>query len=109
MAAKLKIDPALHRQPVPQTRRTTRLRSHARAMVHSSHGDRGKALIHDISVHGCHLETDARWMRLGQFVSLRLSSDWTIQAVVRWVRDHRAGVEFLRPITDADAREISGD
>ena len=66
-------------------------------------------MIQDISVHGCHLETDAGWMRLGQFVSLRLSSDWTIQAVVRWVRDHRAGVEFLRPITDADAREISGD
>ncbi len=66
-------------------------------------------MIQDISVHGCHLETDAGWMRLGQFVSLRLSSDWTIQAVVRWVHDHRAGVEFLRPITDADAREISGD
>jgi PilZ domain len=109
VAAKLKIDPALHRQPVPQTRRATRLRSHARAMVRSSHGDRAKALVRDVSVHGCSLETEANWLRMGQFVSLRLSSEWSIQAIVRWVRDHRVGVEFLRPISDADAREISGD
>lgn len=109
MAAKLKIDPALQRQPVPQTRRATRLRSHARAMLRSSHGDRSRALVRDVSVHGCSLETDAPWLRMGQFVSLRLSTEWTVQAIVRWVRDERAGIEFLRPITDADAREISGD
>ena len=109
MAAKLKIDPALQRQPVLQTRRATRLRSQARALIRSSHGDRGKALIRDVSVHGCSLDTDATWLRMGQFVSLRLSNEWTIQVIVRWFRDDRAGVEFLRPITDADAREISGD
>jgi PilZ domain len=109
VAAKLKIDPALHRQPVPQTRRATRLRSQARALIRSNHGERGKALIRDVSVHGCSLDTDAAWLRLGQFVSLRLSTEWTIQAIVRWSRDGRVGVEFLRPITDADAREISGD
>jgi hypothetical protein len=109
VAAKLKIDPALHRQPVPQTRRATRLRSQTRAVIKSSHGDRGKALIHDVSVHGCCLDTDATWLRMGQFVALRLSNDWSIQAIVRWFRDGRAGVEFLRPITDSDAREISGD
>ena len=46
---------------------------------------------------------------MGQFITLRLSSDWTIQAIVRWVRDERAGIEFLRPIDSADARAISGD
>jgi hypothetical protein len=78
-------------------------------MVLSSHGDRSKALVCDVSVHGCSLKTDSTWMRMGQFISLRLSSDWTIQAIVRWVRDERAGIEFLRPIDAADAREISGD
>lgn len=109
MAAKFKIDPALHRQPVPQTRRVSRLRSRTHVTVLSNHGDRSKALVRDVSVHGCSLQTDATWIRLGQFVSLRLSSEWSIQAIIRWVRDDRAGVEFLRPITDADARDISGD
>ena len=109
MAAKLKSVPAPQRQAIPQTRRATRFRSQTRAMVRSSHGDRSKALVCDVSVHGCCLQTDAAWLRLGQFVTLRLSSDWSIQAIVRWVRDERAGVEFLRPISDIDAREISGD
>lgn len=109
MTAKLKIDPVLERQPVPQTRRTNRLRSQAGVLIRSSHAERGKALIRDVSIYGCSLETDATWLRLGQFLALRLSSDWTIQSIVRWVRDGRAGVEFLRPISDADARAISGD
>ena len=109
MAAKLKPDLGLQHRIVPQTRRVSRMRSQTRAMVLSNHGDRSKALVCDVSVHGCSLNTDAGWLRMGQFVSLRLSSEWSIQAIVRWVRDHRAGLEFLRPISDADAREISGD
>lgn len=109
MTAKLKIDPALHRQPVPQTRRVSRLRSQTHVTVRSSQGDRSKALVRDVSIHGCSIQTDSTWIRLGQFVSLRMSSEWTIQAIVRWVRDDRAGLEFLRPITDSDALEISDD
>ncbi len=109
MSAKLKAETAIQRKGAPQTRRATRLRSHARALVLSSQGDRSKALVCDVSVHGCCLETDSAWMRMGQFITLRLSSDWTIQAIVRWVRDEHAGIEFLRPIDSADARAISGD
>jgi PilZ domain len=75
--------------------------------VKSSHGDRSKANIHDVSVFGCSIDCDAVWLRSGMFVSLMLSPEWSIQAVVRWVRDNRAGIEFLRPISDAEAIEIS--
>ena len=78
-------------------------------MVLSNHGDRSKALVCDVSVHGCSLNTDAGWLRMGQLVSLRLSSKRSIQAIVRCVRDDRAGGALLRRTSDADAREISGD
>jgi len=41
------------------------------------------------------------------FVTVQLTGDWSIQAVVRWARDGMGGIEFLRPISDADAREIA--
>jgi hypothetical protein len=43
------------------------------------------------------------------FVGISVNSEWTIQAVVRWVRDGTAGTEFLRPISEAEARAISDD
>jgi hypothetical protein len=42
-------------------------------------------------------------------VTIGLSNDWTIQAIVRWTRDGRAGVEFLRPISEEDAIEMAKD
>ncbi|HQV02891.1 MULTISPECIES: PilZ domain-containing protein [unclassified Novosphingobium] len=109
MAAKLKLESVSSRPARPQTRRVARLFAHSRATIRSSHGDRSKARIRDVSTFGCALECDAAWLRTGMFVGIAVTSDWTIQAVVRWVRDSRAGVEFLRPISEAEVREISED
>ena len=95
--------------PRPNTRRTARRIAGAVATVRSSSGDRSKARFRDVSVFGCSLVTEADWMRPGIFVTVQLSADWSIQAIVRWARDGVAGAEFLRAISDDDARTIAGD
>jgi hypothetical protein len=109
VAARLKLESVSSKPARPQTRRTIRFTAQSRASVTASNGDRSKARIRDVSVFGCSLECEAAWLRGGMFIAIALSSDWTIQAVVRWVRDGRAGVEFLRPISEADAWAISTD
>jgi hypothetical protein len=109
VAARLKLESVSSKIARPNTRRVLRFTAHTRVSVRSSHGDRSKAHIRDVSVFGCSLECDAAWLRGGMFVSIGLSSEWTVQAVVRWVREGRAGVEFLRPISEAEARMISID
>jgi PilZ domain len=109
VAAKLKLESVSSRQARPQTRRVPRLFAHSRVTIRSNHGDRTKGRIRDVSIFGCSLDCDAAWLRTGMFVGIAVTSDWTIQAVVRWYRDGRAGVEFLRPITEAEVREISTD
>ncbi|MEQ1497867.1 MAG: PilZ domain-containing protein [Novosphingobium sp.] len=94
-------------QPRPNTRRATRRIAEAVGTVRSSHGDRSRVRIRDVSVYGCNLAGDADWLRTGMFVSVQLASDWSIQAVVRWARDGTCGIEFLRPISDSDARAIA--
>ena len=76
-------------------------------LVQNSRGDRCIALLRDISTYGCNLLTEAEWMRPGNYITIRLGSERTIQAIVRWTRDGAKGVEFLRPIPDADAERIA--
>ena len=109
MVAKLKHESVSSRVARPNTRRVSRLFSHSRVTVRSSHGDRAKAKLRDVSTFGCSIESDAAWLRSGMFVGIAIDSDWTIQGVVRWYRDSRAGVEFLRPISEAEVQELSKD
>jgi hypothetical protein len=53
--------------------------------------------------------TEADWLRTGIFITVQLSADWSLQAIVRWARNGTGGVEFLRAISEADARSIAGD
>jgi len=106
MGAKVKAKPQIQEAPRPLTRRVSRRPAFGLALVQSNHGDRAKARLRDISAYGCNLVVDATWLRLGLFVAIRPSSDRSIQAIVRWVRDGACGVEFLRPITDAEAEAI---
>ena len=107
MVAKTKTAMPEVASPRPNTRRVSRRIAEAVATVRSSGGDRCQARIRDVSTFGCSLLCDASWLRSGMFVSVQLTSDWSIQAVVRWARDGIGGVEFLRPISDSDAREIA--
>ena len=95
--------------PRPNTRRTSRRIAGAVATVRTSGGERSRARIRDVSVFGCSLVTDADWMRTGIFITVQLAADWSIQAIVRWARDGVGGVEFLRAISEADARNIAGE
>jgi hypothetical protein len=106
VAAKLKLESVSSRSPRPNTRRVSRIFARSRVAIQSSHGDRSKADIRDVSTFGCALDCDAGWLRPGMFIGIALGPEWTIQAVVRWVREGHAGTEFLRPISEAEAREI---
>jgi PilZ domain len=89
-----------------EKRRISRRISGRSVIVKSSHGERAKAVIRDVSIYGCSLVGDAPWVRVGSFVAIVLSAERSIQAIVRWTRGGTSGVEFLRPIPDAEAEDI---
>ena len=109
VSAKSKIDQLEPQAARPNTRRTTRRIAGTVATVRTAGGARSHARIRDVSVFGCSIVTEADWLRTGIFITLQLSPDWSIQAIVRWARDGVGGVEFLRAISEADARSIAGD
>ena len=80
-----------------------------KVVIESNLGDRTVATVRNISPFGCNLRSDAEWLKLGRFITLRLSVERSIQAIVRWVRDGSAGVEFLRPIDLAEAEWMQRD
>ena len=102
MVAKLKRLEMIVDAPV-LTRRADRRAVSSNVVVQSNNGDRIGGQLRDISAYGCNLVCDADWLRIGRFISLRLSKEWTIQAIVRWTRDGATGVEFLRPISNGEA------
>jgi phosphosulfolactate phosphohydrolase-like enzyme len=106
VVAKVKSHDPLERSPAVDKRRTSRRISGRSVVVKSTNGERAKAVIRDVSVYGCSLVGDAAWMRTGSFVAIVLSAERSIQAIVRWSRSGVSGVEFLRPIPDAEAEDI---
>ncbi|WP_068073847.1 PilZ domain-containing protein [Novosphingobium lentum] len=62
------------------------------------------ARLTDISTHGCNASLAHGTLRHGQFVSVRLSKEHCIKAIVRWIDGDISGLEFLRPLT----RDIVG-
>lgn len=71
------------------------------ALVASVHGQSSSMGIGDISAHGCCLSSDADWLRIGGFLSIAAEVGPPLEGIVRWLRDGRAGVEFLRPVPPA--------
>jgi hypothetical protein len=72
-------------------------------LVQSAHGQSSTRHLRDISVHGCNLIGEAEWLKTGMFLTVHLSSERSIQAIVRWVRGDACGIEFLRPISSDEA------
>lgn len=103
MTARTRPIAQLPARPAPRTRKAHRQPASGAAQVQSSHGDHAGARLRDISIYGCNLVSDADWLRIGSFVTIRLPADRSIQAIVRWVRGNACGVEFIRPIPAADA------
>jgi hypothetical protein len=74
--------------------------------VESSTGMSAEAVFRDVSAYGCNIRSDAEWLRMGKFVTLRLGKSRQIPAIVRWARDNVVGLEFLRPIPAHEAEII---
>lgn len=91
----------------PLTRKTDRRPAWGTLVVQSSHGERSTGILRDISTYGCNLVCNETWLRTGIFIALHFSSDRSIQAIVRWVRGGACGIEFLRPISAADAEWLA--
>ena len=89
---------AVYDAVVPKRRKVTRQPAWATATVSSSNGDSSEIALADISTHGLRIRSGESWLRNGQFVSIALDPEPALQAIVRWVRDGEAGLEFLRPI-----------
>ena len=108
MVAKTKAQLPSADQRMIEKRRVARRLSGRSVVVKSSHGERSRAAIRDVSIYGCSLVCDATWLRMGSFVTIALSVERSIQAIVRWNRGGCSGVEFLRPISSDEAEEIIG-
>jgi hypothetical protein len=93
--------------PRALTRKVERRAVVGAVTIQSNAGERASARLRDISTYGCNLLSGADWLRMGRFITLRLSKERSLQAIVRWTRDGAAGIEFLRPISDAEAEAIS--
>jgi hypothetical protein len=61
-------------------------------------GKTSSSLLIDISRHGACIRCDAAWLRPGSFVKIAIANDDELDAIVRWVRDGSAGMEFLNPV-----------
>lgn len=68
------------------------------ARIDNGRGESVKVLLAEVSLHGCRIQADAPWLRVGGFLSISIEQGAQLQAIVRWVRDGAAGMEFLRPI-----------
>ena len=79
-------------------RRAPRAIVDVEAMVISSRGESALMSIGNVSLHGCNIRGDAAWLRIGSFVGVGLGREKPLQAIVRWLRDSSAGLEFMRPI-----------
>ena len=107
MTAKIIEQQRLAAASRPLTRKAARRPARGVVAVRSSHGDKIRAELHDFSAFGCNIVSDASWLRMGSFITLKLSEDISVQAIVRWVRNGSCGAEFLRPLPYADAELLA--
>lgn len=69
------------------------------ARLSSMDGETVRVTIGDLSAHGCSVRCVADWLRTGRFISVGMDEGPPLRAVVRWVRDNLAGLEFRRPMS----------
>lgn len=95
----------LQAAPARQERRkVSRTPAEVTARMSSVHGDEAYVRLSDVSTHGCSIRGEAEWLRTGAFVAIGFGEEADLHAVVRWVREGSAGMEFLRPVP-SDRRE----
>ncbi len=101
-AAHVRLAPAQDEETLVETvsdrRREPRVATHYLAKLQFSQDDSADVQLADVSMHGCCVTTDADGLRIGRFISIGIDDEPMLQAVIRWVREGSAGMEFLRPI-----------
>lgn len=85
----------------PDRRKVSRYPAEVTATLYSSYGDEASVLLADVSTHGCNVQGEVAWLRTGSFVAIGLADEASLKAIVRWIRDGAAGMEFLRPVSPA--------
>jgi hypothetical protein len=81
-----------------ERRRVVRSPAEVEALLLSSHGDEASVRLADVSSHGCNVRGEVPWLRPGSFVSIGFGDAPELRAIVRWMREGAAGMEFLQPI-----------
>ena len=82
---------------LPGRRKASRAVVQVEAKITSAQDNCATVTINNVSPHGCNIKGDANWLRIGSFVGVSLEGGQPLQAIVRWLRDGSAGLEFLRP------------
>jgi hypothetical protein len=59
-----------------------------------------RAELHDVSASGCKIALEEP-QNPGQFVQIALENFHSLGGSVRWCRDGLAGIQFIRPLSDA--------
>ncbi len=81
-----------------ERRKVSRFPAEVTALIRAASGDEALVRLADVSTHGCNVRGEVAWLRAGIFVSIGFEEEPPLQAVVRWMRDGSAGMEFLRPV-----------
>lgn len=92
-------------QSPPVERRSDREQVFVKARCRTSRWHVGDASLSDISAHGCCVVTRAALVK-GQSIDIRYGSNKGLPATVRWVKQLSAGVEFDKPLDEADLAEL---
>jgi hypothetical protein len=79
-------------------RKEPRAAKRALAQISSLDGASVGGAIGDVSAHGCSVQCAADWLQSGRFVSIGIAQGPALPAVVRWVREGLAGLEFLHAV-----------
>lgn len=86
------------RESKPGRRRESRYATTQEAALRTSKGDSAMVTLSDVSLQGCAIECSEAWLRVGSFVTVAVNGGEPLTAIVRWIRDGHAGMEFMAPI-----------
>jgi hypothetical protein len=79
-------------------RAAPRLAAQRRGQISSAQGGTALAMISETSLHGCSVQCASGWLRPGRFVCIGIEDNAPLQAIVRWVREDHAGLDFLQAV-----------
>ncbi len=71
-------------------------------------GERKTFELSDISTFGCRIVCDGAEVAKGEFLHLADGASGPIPAIVRWVVDGLAGLEFSRTVSESELAELAG-